>query len=86
MFTLFWQPPRMRDIPTHLQPVEWLDHIFSAKAALQGGVVRRKVRDVERIVGLPMFRNELRKRGYRAIRNGGDFVIFCNRYPLQLFE
>lgn len=76
----------MQTIPSYMQPAEWLDHIFSAKSALQGGVVRRKVRDVERYVGLPLFRAELRKRGYRAIRNGGDFVIFCNRYPLHLFE
>lgn len=73
-------------LPDYLTPVEWLDHIFSAQAALRGGVVRRKVRDVERFVGREMFRDELRKRGYRAVENGADFVIFCNRNPIRIFE
>lgn len=73
-------------IPPHLTPVEWLDHIFSSKSALSGGVVRRKVRDVERIVGRDTFRAELRKRGYRAIENGAHFVILCNRLPMRVFE
>lgn len=73
-------------LPDYLTPTEWLDHVFSSQSALRGGVVRRKVRDVERLVGRPLFRDELRKRGYRAVENGDDFVIFCNRKPIRLFE
>ncbi|MEP4198659.1 MAG: N-(5'-phosphoribosyl)anthranilate isomerase [Aliishimia sp.] len=73
-------------IPAHLTSVEWLDHIFSSKTAMSGGVVRRKSRDVERIVGRDLFREELRRRGYRAIENGPYFVIFCNRLPMRMFE
>ena len=76
----------MDKLPDYMSPQQWLDQIFSAKSAMQGGVVRRKVRDVERFVGRPLFRDELRKRGYRAIENNGNFVIFCNRAPLNLFE
>ena len=76
----------MDRLPDYMTPEQWLDHIFSAKSALQGGVVRRKVRDVDRFVGRPLFRAELRRRGYRAIENNGNFVIFCNRNPLKLFE
>lgn len=76
----------METLPDYMTPQQWLDHIFSAKSAMQGGVVRRKVRDVERFVGRPLFRDELRRRGYRAIENNGNFVIFCNRAPLRMFE
>ena len=30
----------------------WITHVFSTKAACEGGVVRRKIRDIERYVGL----------------------------------
>ncbi|MEL7133717.1 MAG: N-(5'-phosphoribosyl)anthranilate isomerase [Pseudomonadota bacterium] len=76
----------MDALPDYLTPEQWLDQIFSAKSALQGGVVRRKVRDIDRLVGRPLFREELRKRGYRAIENNGNFVIFCNRAPLRILE
>ena len=76
----------MDAFPDYLTPEQWLDQIFSAKSALQGGVVRRKVRDIDRLVGRPLFREELRKRGYRAIENNGNFVIFCNRAPLRILE
>lgn len=76
----------MDSLPEYMTPEAWLDHIFSSKSAMQGGVVRRKVRDVERFVGRPLFRDELRRRGYRAVENSGNFVIFCNRDPLKMFE
>lgn len=76
----------MDALPDYLTPEQWLDQIFSAKSALQGGVVRRKVRDIDRLVGRPLFREELHKRGYRAIENNGNFVIFCNRAPLRILE
>ncbi len=46
-------------LPKYLTPAEWLDHVFSSQAAMRGGVVRRKVRDVERLVGRALFRDEL---------------------------
>ncbi len=60
--------------------------LFGAKAALDGGIVRRQVADVERIVGRLRFEAELRRRGYRAVENAGQFVIFCNRSPVRLLE
>jgi hypothetical protein len=76
----------MSPLPEYLTPENWLRHVFSAKAARDGGVVRRKVRDVERIVGRAAFEAELRRRGYRAVENSGDIVVFCNRAPLKLIE
>ncbi|MEO0939228.1 MAG: N-(5'-phosphoribosyl)anthranilate isomerase [Pseudomonadota bacterium] len=76
----------MQQRPDYLHPQVWLDQVFSAKSAMSGGVVRRRVRDVEELVGRPLFREELRKRGYRAVENNGHFVIFCNRAPIRLLE
>lgn len=67
-----------------ITPDLWLRQLFSAQSARDGGIVRRKVRDVERIVGRPLFERELRRRGFRAVENAGQFVIFCNREPVRI--
>jgi len=76
----------MTALPEHMTPERWLFHLLSARAAREGGVLRRKLRDVERIVGRDAFLHELRRRGYRAAVNGDQIVIFCNRAPVHLVE
>ncbi|MBD3764756.1 MAG: N-(5'-phosphoribosyl)anthranilate isomerase [Rhodobacterales bacterium] len=73
----------MTDLPRSLSPEAWLRHLFSSQAALEGGVIRRKVRDVDRFVGREAFLAEMRRRGYAVVENAGQFVIFCNREPLR---
>ena len=85
MRDIFAPTPPRRPPPT-LEPDQWIAHVFSAKAAAKGGVVRRQARDVERIMGWDRFRAELRRRGYRAVVNGGQVVIFCNAEPVRIFE
>lgn len=70
--------------PGHLDPDRWLRQLFGSQIAQDGGVVRRKVRDVDRIVGRDAFEAELRRRGYRAIENCGHYVVFCNRDTLRV--
>ena len=65
-------------------PDVWFRHLFSARAALDGGVVRRKVRDMERMVGRDRFEAELRRRGYSAVENADQVVVFCNAQPVRL--
>jgi len=72
--------------PPSVDPDRWLHHMFSSGAAIRGGVVRRKARDVERIVGWPRFRAELQRRGYRGVVNGGQVVVFCNAEPLRMLD
>lgn len=76
----------MTALPAFLSPDLWLRQIFTARAAAEGGIVRRGVRDVERIVGRARFEAELRRRGFRAVENAGQYVIFCNRGPIRLIE
>ena len=76
----------MRDSPYHLDPVVRPDHIFGSRAVIGGGVVRRSVRDVELIVGRELFREALRRRGYRDFENRDQFVIYCNRDPVGVLK
>lgn len=68
-----------------LVPAEvWLLQMFTAKSAREGGIVRRQVRDVERIVGRTAFEREIRRRGYHVVENAGQFIIFCNNEPIRV--
>ena len=61
-----------------MTPEAWFQHLFQARAAIEGGVVRRKVRDMERMVGRDVFLAEVRRRGFTAVENAGQVVIFSN--------
>ncbi|UWQ55819.1 hypothetical protein K3721_09625 [Leisingera caerulea] len=63
-----------------------MQQIFDVKSARQGGVVRRKLRDAERNVGLPRLQTEVKRRGYHAVLNGDQVVIFCNNDPVRLLS
>ena len=63
---------------------EWFRHLFRARAALDGGVVRRKTRNMEAIVGRAAFEREIKRRGYTAVENAGQIIIFCNAEPVTV--
>lgn len=73
----------MTALPQYLSPDTWLRHLFSSQAAQEGGVIRRKTRDIERYVGREAFLAEMQRRGFAVIENAGQFVIFCNREPVR---
>ena len=77
----------MNTMASPLSPEAWLHDLFASNAARNGEVIRRKARDIERFAGWEAFRAELQRRGYRAVENCGQVVIFCNRAPiLPLFD
>ncbi len=57
--------------------------LFGSRAARDGNIVRRKVKDVEFWIGRDAFLAEVRRRGFRAYENGGQFIVFCNTEPLR---
>lgn len=65
-------------------PAQWFHHLFSARAAREGGIVRRKTRDMERMVGRDVFEREIARRGYSVVENAGQLVVFCNAEPVRL--
>lgn len=66
-----------------LSPDHWLREVFACKAVQQGGVLRRKRRDIERDVGMEAFLAEIKRRGFRAVENCGQVVVFCNAAPVR---
>ncbi len=74
----------MTHLPAAITPDRWIVQIFSARLVAEGGIVRRKVADVERLVGRDRFLREVQRRGYRAIENNGHFVVFCINAPVNI--
>ena len=68
-----------------LSPGGWLFDLFSSTAARSGGVIRRKKRDIEKYVGLERFESALSRRGFRAVENAGQIIVFCNHDPVRIF-
>jgi hypothetical protein len=66
-----------------LSPDVWLRDLFTSKTVMQGGVIRRKARDVERYAGMARFMREVQRRGYHVAENSGQLIIFCNRAPVR---
>lgn len=62
----------------------WMSQIFSAKAALTGGVVRRNIRWVEREIGRDTFEGEVRRLGFHMIESGGQFIVICNNGGMRV--
>lgn len=72
----------MQNRNSPLSPEVWLHDLFASRAVQEGAVIRRKARDIERFAGMAAFLREIDRRGYRAVENAGQIVIFCNRAPL----
>ena len=73
----------MSMLPDHLTPEIWLEQVLSSGEARKGGVVKRQIRDVERLVGRDAFLAEVERRGYQVVQNNRHFVIFCNMLPIR---
>ncbi|WP_369596655.1 hypothetical protein [Maritimibacter sp. HL-12] len=72
--------PRAADLSS---PEIWLKTLFSSKAARDGKIIRRSLRDIRRYCGLEAFLAEVNRRGYRAFENSGQVIIFCNHAPIR---
>lgn len=74
----------MRQSHPPLPPDLWLHRIFHAKSARDDGIVRRSLADIDRVIGRDRLERELLRRGYHAVENAGQIVIFCNNEPIKL--
>ena len=73
-------------LPATITPDRWIVQLFSARAAAEGGIVRRRIRDVDRLIGRDRFLAEVRRRGCRVARNADQYIVFCNRDPVVLLD
>ncbi|WP_370254624.1 aspartate aminotransferase [Nioella sp.] len=70
--------------PTNrFSPEGWLRDVFASRAVQQGQVIRRQKGDIEHYVGMPLFLREIRERGFQAVENRDQVVIFCNQAPIR---
>ncbi len=74
----------MTRLPPAIRPETWMAHVFSARSAINGGIVRRNSADIDRIVGRDRFLRELQRRGYHAVESAGQTIIFCNREQVHI--
>jgi hypothetical protein len=82
LLTLGWQAEAMSSTPP-LSPQQFFSELLASRAARDGAVIRRQVRDVERYIGREVFVAEMQRRGFPVVENAGQFVIFCNREPIR---
>lgn len=61
-----------------------MHNVFAAKAVNLGGIIRRSVRGIDRVVGWDMFVSELRRNGFHAVENAGQMLIFCNQKLVRM--
>lgn len=52
--------------------------MFAAKVAVNGGVIRRAIRDVDRDIGRAAFELEVRRRGFHLIECDKQYIVICN--------
>lgn len=64
-------------------PEIWLRDVFDSKAVTHGQVIRRKTRDIERYVGMQRFLDEVRQRGFQAVQNREQVIVFCNSASIR---
>jgi hypothetical protein len=69
-----------------LSKLQWVEQIFSTKAARNGGPVRRKVASVLRYASVEVLLDAARKRGFHVILTGEYFVILCNSGSISIIR
>ncbi len=69
--------------PSRISADLWIAQLFGSRAAVSGGIVRRSLRDIDRIVGRDRLLHEVDRRGYFAVLNAGQVIVFCNSAPVR---
>ena len=61
-----------------MSPYAYINRIFRADAVRQGGIVRRKMADVQRLATFKELKAEVERRGFHLLETGDQYVIVCN--------
>ncbi len=69
-----------------MSPYEFINRIFDAKAVKNGGIVRRKIANVEKYASLKYLVKETEARGFHLIETGDQYVIICNAGNFKLWR
>ncbi len=55
----------------------WIAQIFEAKSVSLGGIVRRKIQDVETQASMAELKQAVRRRGFELLVREPDVIILC---------
>ncbi len=62
----------------------WVERIFQAHEAKIGGIVRRHVIYVRANSSEDELTRAVKERGFHLVRNGNQYIIFCNKGDFTL--
>ena len=62
----------------------WIAEIFAAKAAENGGVIRRNRLWVENEIGRDRFMAEVRTRGFHLLETGQQLIVVCHKGAIHM--
>jgi len=63
---------------------ELISQVFSAKAARNGGIVRRKISSVALYASEKALQAEVKRRKFHMVITGDQYVIMCNKGDWQV--
>ena len=61
-----------------MSPYQYINQMFRAQAAKDGGIVRRKISNVEKFATYKYLLEEVQNRGFHLVETGDQYVIICN--------
>jgi hypothetical protein len=65
---------------------EWIEQIFDAKQARNGGIVRRSRKSVAMNASEAELISAVQRRGFHIVRTGKQYVIFCDGGDVRLIR
>jgi len=69
-----------------MSPYEFINRLFEANAVKNGGIVRRKIENVEKYASFKYLIKEVEARGFHLIQTGDQYVIICNAGNFKLWR
>lgn len=61
-----------------MSPYEFINDMFRAKAAKSGGIVRRKIANVQKYASFQYLLKEVEARGFHLVETGDQYIVICN--------
>lgn len=62
----------------------WITQLFKARAAQNGGVIRRKRKSVEQFASVKDLKAAVKRRGFHLVQIGDQLVVLCNKGQVKL--
>ncbi|NOY42564.1 MAG: N-(5'-phosphoribosyl)anthranilate isomerase [Planctomycetes bacterium] len=72
------------DFLSQLDQNEWLEQFFDAQQVDKGGIIRRSIKDVERLASKEKLLFEVKQRGFHMVETGEQYVIFCHTGAMKI--